>query len=192
MQKKSLCAIILAAGNSTRFGQNKLLYPVNGRPMYEYTLNLIGKLSPDLSIIVTKYPQIITKIDRNTLVVENNQTYLGQSYSMKKGILAALQQKKFAGYLFTVCDQPYLKIKSLQKLYDTWQEKGGICALSYNKKRGNPVIFSAEYIPELLQVSGDRGGREVIKNHPDKLTLVETADFAELIDIDTLDCLISR
>lgn len=193
MSKKSLCAVILAAGDSTRFGQNKLLYPVDGRPMYEYTLNIVKKLSPDLSVIVTKYPQIIKKIDRDILIAENYQTYLGQSHSMKKGILTALKQRQhFAGYMFIVCDQPYLKAESLQKLYDTWQEKGGICALSHDKKRGNPVIFSAEYIPELLQVSGDRGGRAVIKNHQKELTLVETSGPNELIDIDTLNNLISR
>ena len=192
MSKKSLCAIILAAGNSSRFGQNKLLFPINNRPMYSYTFELIQKLSPDFSIIITKYPQITKKIDQDTLIVKNTETYLGQSHSMKLGIKAALQQNQnFSGYLFIVCDQPYLKFDSLQKLYDTWQQKNGICALSYKQKRGNPVIFSAKYIPELLKVNGDTGGREVIKKHLNELTLVEVNEPIELVDIDTIDKIIS-
>ena len=188
--KKSLCAIILAAGSSSRFGQNKLLYPVGNIPMYEHTVKLIQKLQLDCIILITKYPQIIQKIDRNILVVENNETNLGQSHSMQLGIRAALKQgRHFDGYLFTVCDQPYLTFKSLQKLCAAWQSKGGICALSYRQKRGNPVIFAAKYLPELLQITGDTGGRAVIKNHADDLTLVEVANAAELTDIDTPDSL---
>lgn len=191
MSKKSLCVIILAAGNSTRFGLNKLLYPVNNRPMYEYTLNLIQKLQPNCTILVTKYPQIIQKINRNIIIVENNATYLGQSHSMQLGIRTALNQNKhFDGYLFIVCDQPYLKIDSLKKLYSIWQDKGGICALSYEQKRGNPVIFSAKYLSKLLKITGDTGGRAIIKSHLNELTLVEVTNPIELTDIDTPDMLI--
>lgn len=42
---KSLCVIMLAAGNSSRFGTNKLLYSINNQPMYQYTLNLIENSS---------------------------------------------------------------------------------------------------------------------------------------------------
>lgn len=53
MYKKSLCVVILAAGNSSRFGANKLLYSINNIPMYQYTLNLIKKLNPKQTILVT-------------------------------------------------------------------------------------------------------------------------------------------
>lgn len=186
--KKSLCAVILAAGDSSRFGQNKLLYRIDNRPMYEHTVALIQKLQPDFTILVTKYLQIIQKIDRNILVVKNNETHLGQSHSMQLAIRAALNQNiHFNGYLFTVCDQPYLSIDSLQKLYTVWQDKGGICALSYRQKRGNPVIFAEKYLPELLHISGDTGGRAIIQSHLNDLTLVEVAHYSELTDIDTLD-----
>ncbi len=189
--QKSLCAIILAAGNSSRFGSNKLLHMVNKQPMYKYSINLIKLLQPNATVIVTKYPEIIREIQKNNrdsslIIVENHHSELGQSHSMKLGIFAAQKLNcNFDGYLFMVSDQPYLTLASLKKLQQTWQKRGGICALSFEKKRGNPIIFSAQYIPELLHISGDTGGRVIIKNHLPDLTLIEATSARELQDIDT-------
>ena len=187
---KSLCVVILGAGNSSRFGTNKLLYPINHQPMYQYTLNLIRKLNPTQTIFVTKYPEIIKKIDPNIIIVKNFDTHLGQSHSMQLALKTSLQQSQpIDGYMFIVCDQPYLKFSSLKKLYNTWQVKDKICALAYQQKRGNPVIFPRRYLPELLKIQGDTGGRTVISQHIDDLCLVEVNSAQELIDIDTLDTL---
>lgn len=193
MYKKSLCVIILAAGNSSRFGANKLLYPINNIPMYQYTLNLIKKLNPKQTILVTKYPEITKKIDPNIIVIPNYDTHLGQSHSMQLAIKASQQlssaDNNIDGYLFIVCDQPFLTFTSLNNLCQTWQKKGNICALSHAGKRGNPVIFAQKYLPELLAIQGDKGGRIVIQKHLDELTLVEVNSAKELIDIDTLSIL---
>ena len=87
MYKKSLCVVILAAGNSSRFGANKLLYPINNIPMYQYTLNLIKKLNPKQTILVTKYPEITKKIDPNIIIIPNYDTHLGQSHSIIQMII---------------------------------------------------------------------------------------------------------
>ena len=78
---------------------------------------------------------------------------------------------------------------SLNKLYQTWQKKDNICALSHKGKRGNPVIFAQKYVPELLAIQGDKGGRVVIQKHLDELTLVEVNSAKELVDVDTLSIL---
>lgn len=187
---KSLCVIMLAAGNSSRFGTNKLLYPINNQPMYQYTLNLIQKLNPAQIILVTKYPEITKKIDPNIIIVKNYDTHLGQSHSMQLALKASQKHISIIdGYLFIVCDQPYLTFSSLKKLSITWQTTDKICALAYQKKRGNPVIFPKRYLPELLKIQGDTGGRTVIQQHIDDLCLVEVNSAQELIDIDTLDTL---
>ena len=187
---KSLCVIMLAAGNSSRFGTNKLLYRINNQPMYQYTLNLIQKLNPAQIILVTKYPEITKKIDPNIIIVKNYDTHLGQSHSMQLALKASQKHISIIdGYLFIVCDQPYLTFSSLKKLSITWQTTDKICALAYQKKRGNPVIFPKRYLPELLKIQGDTGGRTVIQQHIDDLCLVEVNSAQELIDIDTLDTL---
>lgn len=184
--RKTLCAVILAAGASSRFGSNKLLYRIGTQPMYRHIVNLIEKLQPDGCIIVTQYPEIASNVPGDFTVVINKNTLLGQSHSMQLGIKAALQKASFDGFLFCTGDQPYLSLASLQKLCRMWQQHGGICALSHKKRRGSPVIFSAEYLDELMAVHGDTGGRAIIRRHIDELTLAEIDDADELQDIDTM------
>lgn len=184
--RKTLCAIILAAGASSRFGANKLLYRIGTQPMYRYIVNLIENLKPDGCIIVTQSPEIASNLPDDFTVVINKNTSLGQSHSMQLGIKAALQKASFDGFLFCTGDQPYLSLAGLQKLCRAWQKSGGICALSHEKRRGSPVIFSAEYCDELMAVRGDTGGRSIIRRHIDELTLVEIDNAGELHDIDTM------
>ena len=61
----NIALIMLAAGNSRRFGSNKLLFPVDGRPMYQITLDRLKQIKADLSqefeckvIVVTQYEEI--------------------------------------------------------------------------------------------------------------------------------------
>lgn len=183
---KTLCAVILAAGTSSRFGSNKLLYRIESQPMYRHVVNIIENLKPDGYIIVTQYPEIASNVPDDFTVVINKNTSLGQSHSMQLGIEEALQKASFDGFLFCTGDQPYLSLASLQKLCRAWQKSGGICALSHEKRRGSPVIFSAEYLKELMAVRGDTGGRSIIRRHIDELTLVEIDDADELQDIDTM------
>lgn len=114
--------------------------------MYQYTLNLIKKLNPKQTILVTKYPEITKKIDPNIIVVPNYDTHLGQSHSMQLAIRASQQlssadntnDNNINGYLFIVCDQPFLTFTSLNKLYQTWQKK--IISALYHIK-GKEVIL---------------------------------------------------
>ena len=62
---------------------------------------------------------------------------------------------------------------------------GGILALSCGKRRGNPVIFSKEYLKELSELSGDVGGRQVMARHREDVRFLEVNDDRELQDIDT-------
>lgn len=51
------------------------------------------------------------------------------------------------------------------------------------------MIFAQKYVPELLAIQGDKGGRVVIQKHLDELTLVEVNSAKELVDVDTLSIL---
>ncbi len=55
----------------------------------------------------------------------------------------------------------------------------------YNGKRGNPVLFGASLFPELMEVTGDEGGRSVIMRHPQDSINVEQGEATASYDIDT-------
>ena len=47
----------------------------------------------------------------------------------------------------------------------------------------NPRIFSSRYKEELMGLSGNTGGRQIISSHADDIVLVETESEDEVKDI---------
>ncbi|MDU4412052.1 MAG: NTP transferase domain-containing protein, partial [Streptococcus sp.] len=94
--------------------------------------------------------------------------------------------KEADGYMFMVCDQPFITEKTLKILLDKFinGEKGIVCVGCGNNK-GNPVIFSKKYINELLSLQGDNGGKRILKGHLNDLNVVNIDNEIELFDIDT-------
>jgi molybdenum cofactor cytidylyltransferase len=60
----------------------------------------------------------------------------------------------------------------------------GIGCLSYEGVMGNPVIFQGKFVPELMALSGDVGGKTVVKAHPQEVFLYEAESEKSLQDLD--------
>lgn len=185
MKTEKLAVILLAAGDSKRFQGNKMLALVNGKPMYEHLLETLEKIPADEKILVTQYPEIEERVkDRyeEFQVIKNSHSDWGISYSIKLGI----KNSKADAYLFAVCDQPWLTGKSIEKLIgEFFKSKKRIACLSWQGRTGNPVIFDSCYREELLKLSGDTGGRKIIKSSMEDVEFVEAENQLELLDIDT-------
>jgi molybdenum cofactor cytidylyltransferase len=182
MDKQDIAIILEAAGNSTRFGSNKLLHIMDdGQPMINRIMDVARAQSSCRLIIVTQY-QEIANIASDFTVVINDAQELGISHSMKLGIEAAGDA---GAYMFCVCDQPWLKASTLGRLIDVYRNSSaGIVSLAWHGRMYNPKIFSSRYRDELLSLSGDTGGRQIISNHKDDLLLVEADCEEEVADID--------
>ncbi len=178
----------MAAGSSTRYQGIKLLDLIDGRKMYLPILEIMQKLSCTPKIIVTQYDEILEAAPRyGFLPVRNEEPELGISLSLQLGLLKALEQDPMMeGVLFGVCDQPYLRPASIERLIEGFlHSEKNIAALSCEGIVGNPCIFGKTYYEELLALTGDVGGKKIIMvNLPDVL-LVPAEDAKELVDIDT-------
>lgn len=184
-----LALILLAAGDSRRFHGNKLLSEFHGRPMYQYIAREAEKLSKDLfekRLIVTQYEEIMDYMKmQGWQVVENRESHLGISHSIHLAIEEVRKEKEPLACCFAVCDQPYLKAATLKGLVNGWKGSNkGIGCLCNMGELGNPAIFSPEYQKELLELSGDVGGKRIIRKHIEDLFLYEVKDGLELVDID--------
>ena len=196
--------IYMAAGNSRRFGSNKLLYELDGKPMYRHLLDHLveikdryNKLKSDSPVIditvVTRYREILDYCSSipDCHAVLSPDSEKGISYTIKAGIMAVQEQKKTGMqdyYMFAVADQPYLKSQSVIKLIDRVLKNTGGKRLAFSLRCGdavgNPCVFNSSLIPQLLSLEGDKGGRSVAKKHD--CVYVDVADASELMDIDTL------
>lgn len=180
--------VYLAAGNSCRFGSNKLLYPLNGQPMYQH---LLGRLVSVCSrhpeweiVVVTQYREIAAGVSGLPVrCVLSPDSEKGVSYSIRAGVRAASDAKAYA---FFTADQPYFTEASAEGfLLAMERAEAGLGCVCHRGESGNPAWFSAEYRNALLSLEGDRGGKCIIKAHPDDVEYYEISNPRELCDIDS-------
>lgn len=173
----------MASGAAVRFGSNKLLYPVDGAPMIERAFSAVPPELFTRACVVSCYPKILALAgERGYLPIPNPDAAQGQSASVRLGLSALTDMD---GVLFSVCDQPWLRRDSVERLLaDFSAHPDHICSLSWRGERGSPAVFPRELFPELLALTGDRGGGRVIRAHQDWLRLVEATTPTELQDVD--------
>lgn len=172
----------MAAGNSTRFGSNKLLCNIQGKPMVQYAMEKILKAPFEERVIVTQYKEVEKLAEAMGIPqVRNENPEKGISHSIRLGLQAEAQMD---GWMFLVCDQPWISTDTIKRLLEKYrEEEKGIGAVRWKDKIGNPVIFSKKYRKELEQLAGDRGGKKILLSHIEDVLFVET-DEKELEDLD--------
>ncbi len=183
MEHLSVGCIVMAAGNASRFGSNKLAARVNGKPLIQLALEAVPRERFSAVAVVSQYPSILELAGRlGFLPVENARPDRGVSHTIRLGLEAL---PPCDGVLFQVADQPRLRRETVGALVDLWRSHPErIAALGHGGIRGNPCLFPARFFPELLALEGDQGGGAVIRRHPEALLLLETA-AEELRDVDT-------
>ena len=218
--------IYMAAGNSRRFGSNKLLYLYEGKPLYRHGLDLLLELKQEMGekmsvTVVTQYPEILEEVQdifercgmAGMQAVFCEKSRLGASYTIRAGIEAVIAQDPVSGQtkegqsmigekdylMFMVADQPHLTLDSVRKLIRTAvsREQSAFSgpleeecsrwetlSLRCGNTPGNPCMFRADLIPELMSLTGDQGGRKVLKQH--YCQFVDISDERELEDVDEM------
>lgn len=182
-----LGCVIMAAGESRRFGENKLLRTFRGVPLYVRALDAVPPGVFDRVCVVTAYEPVAEYgRERGYLSVRNDHSDWGISRTIKLG-LSSLSECD--GVLFMAADQPLLTQQTLLALANAFrQTPDSIVSASHAGSRGNPCVFPKALFRELMALQGDTGGSRVIKAHPDKLRLVEVP-AEELADCDTAEAL---
>ena len=182
-----LGCVIMAAGESRRFGENKLLQTFGGVPLYERAFRAVPTEIFHRVCVVTGYAPIAAMAEGlGFSVICNPDPELGVSRTIRLG-LEPLQDCD--GVVFMTADQPLLTDATLKKLADAFaQHPTGIIAAAHNERRGNPCLFPRDLFGDLLALQGDTGGSRVIRAYPDRLHLVEVPN-RELADCDTAELL---
>lgn len=180
--------LYLAAGAGRRFGSNKLLWAYQGKTLYRYGLETLTRFCherPDCSLtVVTRHEKILTDLrGEEYRVVDSPDSQYGISYTIRAG-LESLEYTSQDYFLFVVADQPHLTVQTLHKLADAADDGMMTAVSAFGNRRGNPVLFSAALAPELRMLSGDNGGKQVLRAHPEKCREVQVSNERELEDID--------
>ncbi len=176
--------IILAAGLGRRFGGDKLMAQFDGQPLYCRVMAAVPGECRERTAVVSGDGRILAAAAAaGFLPVENHNPEEGISRSIRLGLE---RLEDCDGILFMVGDQPLLRQETAQRLLDTARDKPGsiIAPVRSDGRPGNPCFFPARFFPELMALTGDTGGRRVMKAHPEAVIPLPVND-RELADTDT-------
>ena len=176
--------VILAAGNGMRFGQNKLLAEFRGKPLIQWTMETVPRELIRHAVVVTQY-QTVTELAEGFgfRVLWNPAPELGISHSVCLGTQALKGECR--GLMFLVSDQPMLRKETVARLIEAFlRNPYRIIVPAAEGRQGNPCVFPAALFPDLEALEGDRGGKQIIRRHPELVTEIPV-DPIELLDVDT-------
>lgn len=188
----SIVGVLLAAGSASRFGGGKLLAALaDGNPLGAVSFRNLRSALQDVCVVVrAEDPALRALFERDSAtVVECADSHLGMSRSLVAGVRAAAGAD---GWVIALADMPFVKPGTIRALADALRAGAAIVAPVYHGRRGNPVGFSARFKEELLGVSGDEGGRAVLKRHAAEVQVIECDDPGILRDIDTREDLLEE
>ena len=180
--------IYMAAGQSRRFGSNKLLHMWGDKPLYRHGLDTLRealRYRADCTLtVVTCWEEIAAYVRAEGIrCVDCPDSHLGVSYTIRAGIRAC-EPLALEDYLcFCVADQPSLTVRTVSHLLDTVLARPLTAGLMAGDTPGNPTLFSAALAGELCALEGDRGGRAVMRRYPQRHIDVP-CDAQELEDVD--------
>ena len=186
----TVAALILAAGKSSRMGNaNKLLTEVGGRPMIaRIAETALGSRAWPVAVVTGHQgDKVAAALAGLALKIVPNPDYaLGLSASLKAGI-EALRDTGVAGALVLLGDMPHVTAATLDRLIAAFERSGGraICLPEAEGQRGNPLLWPADLFAEMAGLVGDKGAKELLARHPDRIELVAAPAREILADVDT-------
>lgn len=193
-RKPKIAALILAAGLSRRMGKaNKLLAEIDGVPMVVRVADavLASKASPVIVVTGHEAERVCGALEGRKLGFVHNSDYIeGLASSLRRGLTALSDDVD--GVLVCLGDMPRITAVHLDRLIRAFNPVEGraICVPTYRGKRGNPVLLSRRFFPEMQRLKGDMGARQLIGQHHEIVAEVEMDDDGVLVDIDSPDKLV--
>jgi molybdenum cofactor cytidylyltransferase len=186
-----VAGLVLAAGSSSRMGQPKQLLPFKGSTLLDHVLNEALKSTLDIIVLVLGHDYkkikegISTDLKQPKIrVVENRDYQKGLSTSIISGL--ARVEDRFDHLFIILADMPFVTSGLIDLLIQQFLSSGAtLGAVKGEKGRSHPVIFSRKLYPELRQLKGDMGGRNLFVKYENQVCLVDPGKAHKDMDIDT-------
>lgn len=181
-------AVVLAAGQASRFGSAKQTLPIKGVPMVRRVAMtaLEAGLSPVVVVTGAHNEEVVRSLDGLAVHLAHNPDWSsGMGTSLAFGVAAATaREASLQAVLVLLADQPAITAADLCGMLDTRASAPErILAARYEGHLGPPCIFPRAIFEELTTLGGPHGARSLLERH---VTLVDAYDLPmAAIDIDT-------
>lgn len=182
--QRHVSCVVMASGHSKRFGQDKLLYPVDGAPMLEHVLRALPRdILSEVFVVARTAPALALAAAQGCTPIPNPDTTDDTAMTIRLGIQSLPSQSE--GCLFCVADQPWLTQESIRRLLQAFfRNPNAVVALSYHGERGNPVLYPRALFQPLASLKPGQSGRAVLAQNLAPLLPIEAGFAKELHDVD--------
>jgi len=181
-----ICAIVLAAGSSSRFGETKQLLELDGKPLAQHAIDAAVGAGLDHVVVVLGHDadrvEAHLQLHANTRIIVNARYGEGQSSSLAAG-LAAMGPRCEAA-LVLLADQPADSAMHVRTLMNGWRERRSPIARLRFRDGPGPAVLARETWPTVAGQHADTGARAVMAAHQDWVEEIPIDDPAPL-DVDT-------
>ena len=184
-------ALILAAGESKRFGGPKQLADWGGRPLLEHVVDQVGgwpQVDEIYAVLGANAGRIMEQVDLSSAaaVVENHEWREGIASSLRAGLDALMGDREAEAALVVLADQPMVPAAAAERLFEARRRSGRPVILPlYRFRRGHPVLLDRWLWPRLIAgLEGDQGARNLFLSRPEWVEEVILGEDAPR-DIDT-------
>jgi len=190
---RRIAAIVLAAGRSTRMGgPNKLLAEIGGRPLVRIAAEeaLASRAKPLIVVTGHERERVEAALDGLPVKFVHNPDFAqGLGTSLRAGIQAVPAEAD--GVIVCLGDMPQVDAGLIDRLIAAFDpEKGALAVVpTIEGRRGNPVLWSRRFFPDLMAIEGDVGARHLIGRYGEAVAEVPVGKGA-LVDVDTPEALI--
>ena len=190
---KRIAAVVLAAGRSTRMGgPNKLLAEIARRPLVRIVAEEALASRADPVIVVAGHQR--AEVEKalaglRVRIVHNPDFAEGLGTSLRAGIAAVPANSDAA--IVCLGDMPRVDAALMNRLIAAFDpDRGALVVVpTFEGKRGNPVLWSRRFFPDLMAIEGDVGARHLIGRYSEAVAEVPVEGKAALIDVDTPEAL---
>lgn len=186
-------AIVLAAGQSKRFGTLKQRIKFGERTMVELVLTTVlsFQCSPIILVVGYQSSRVVNSISQEILkkiTVKYNPSYeSGIASSIKSGI-SELNRYHANSSFIVLGDQPFLNHETLEKIYRTYMRTGKTIRPTFKQTPVHPVLLSSELMKESLLLKGDVGYNSFLHRFSSSVEYLELTTAPSIIkDVDTFD-----
>jgi CTP:molybdopterin cytidylyltransferase MocA/xanthine/CO dehydrogenase XdhC/CoxF family maturation factor len=186
-KRKKVSSLILAAGKSTRMGQQKLLMTYQNSTIINTIVekSLRSNVCKTIVVVGSHKDQIKEAlINYNVCLIENENFENGMLSSVQAGV--SVIDKNSDGILVLLGDQPMVSEKIINRLITSFQKTSkGLIIPTFNRKRGHPVLIHSKYKEKITMLNSAIGLRELFINNNHDILEVEVNTISILNDIDT-------
>jgi molybdenum cofactor cytidylyltransferase len=184
--------IILAAGASHRFGQNKLLIPLGGHAVLYHALQaaLTAPLDPVILVLGYESDKALQALEElrgspKLRVLKNSHWAQGRAESLKLGLAAVPAHAP--GAVVLLGDMPLMTPALIARVAQAFLRAHTLCFPIYRGLPGRPVAIPRELFGEFAQLCGDASGLPILQKYWERAIKIELAPDEEPTqwDIDT-------